>query len=57
VQVSHRLETARRADRIVVVDDGRVAEAGHHDDLIAREGPYAALWRSWAVPVSSPPIP
>jgi ABC-type multidrug transport system fused ATPase/permease subunit len=56
VQVSHRLETARRADRIVVVDDGRVAEAGHHDDLVAREGPYAALWRSWATPVSSPPI-
>lgn len=54
VQVSHRLETARRADRIVVVDGGRVAEAGHHDDLVARPGPYAALWRSRTAPPSSP---
>lgn len=55
VQVSHRLETARRADRIVVIEDGRVAEAGHHDDLIAREGPYAALWRAWTIPAGASP--
>jgi ATP-binding cassette subfamily B protein len=47
VLVAHRLQTARRADRIVVVDRGRVVEDGSHDDLVARDGRYAELWRSY----------
>jgi ABC-type multidrug transport system fused ATPase/permease subunit len=57
VQVSHRLDTARGADRIVVVDGGRIVEAGHHDELAVGGGPYAALWRSWAAPTTAPTIP
>ena len=44
VVVAHRLSTAARADRIAVVDDGRVEELGTHDELIAREGRYASLY-------------
>ena len=47
VVVAHRLSTAARADRIAVVDDGRVAEIGTHDELIAREGRYASLYAAW----------
>jgi ATP-binding cassette subfamily B protein len=47
VVVAHRLSTAERADRIAVVDDGRVAELGTHDELIAREGRYASLYAAW----------
>ncbi len=47
VVVAHRLSTAERADRIAVVDDGRVAELGTHDELIAREGRYASLYATW----------
>ncbi|SDN94881.1 ABC transporter ATP-binding protein [Lentzea jiangxiensis] len=47
IAIAHRLQTARDADRIAVVDAGRVVELGSHDDLVARDGTYAALWRSW----------
>jgi ATP-binding cassette subfamily B protein len=47
VVVAHRLSTAARADRIAVVDDGRIAELGTHDDLIAHEGRYASLYAAW----------
>lgn len=47
ITVAHRLSTARRADRIAVLRDGRLAELGPHDELIARGGFYAALWQSW----------
>ncbi|HET7293126.1 MAG TPA: ABC transporter ATP-binding protein [Vicinamibacteria bacterium] len=42
--IAHRLSTARRADRIVVLDKGQIVEAGPHDALLARGGPYARLW-------------
>jgi hypothetical protein len=39
--------TAHDAQRVVVVEDGRIAEAGTHDELVQNNGAYAALWRSW----------
>ena len=47
VVVAHRLSTVRRADRIAVVDHGRIAEIGTHDELIATGGRYAALAAAW----------
>ena len=41
------LATARRADRIAVVDDGRIVELGSHDELVAREGRYATMFETW----------
>jgi ABC-type multidrug transport system fused ATPase/permease subunit len=43
--VAHRASTIRRADRIVLVADGRVAEQGTHDELVGLDGAYAARWR------------
>lgn len=45
--VAHRLTQAEQADRIVVLDHGRVAESGTHEALLASGGRYAQLWRSW----------
>ncbi|MDP8937968.1 MAG: ABC transporter ATP-binding protein/permease, partial [Actinomycetota bacterium] len=47
--IAHRLQTARTADRVVVVDAGRVVEDGTHADLLVRGGRYAAMWRSFDV--------
>ncbi|MGH3963127.1 MAG: ATP-binding cassette domain-containing protein, partial [Pseudonocardiaceae bacterium] len=44
VVIAHRLATAAKADRIVVLDDGRVVEQGRHSELLAAGGPYARLW-------------
>ena len=47
VLIAHRLSTAMKADRIVVVVDGRVAEIGSHDELIAAGGRYAEMYATW----------
>lgn len=47
VVVAHRLTQASAADRVVVLDAGRVVEIGSHDELVARGGRYAALWAAW----------
>jgi ABC-type bacteriocin/lantibiotic exporters, contain an N-terminal double-glycine peptidase domain len=44
IVIAHRLQTARQADRIAVLDRGQVAEIGTHDELLARRGRYAAMW-------------
>jgi ATP-binding cassette subfamily B protein len=46
--IAHRLQTARNADRIVVLEDGLLVEDGPHEDLVARGGPYAKLWEAFA---------
>ncbi|WIM69445.1 ABC transporter ATP-binding protein [Corynebacterium suedekumii] len=46
VIVAHRLATAARADRIVVIDRGRIIEDGSHSDLLSQEGVYADMWRA-----------
>jgi ATP-binding cassette subfamily B protein len=45
--VAHRLTTAARADRIVVIAGGRIAEIGTHDELLAAAGGYASLWAAF----------
>lgn len=47
IAIAHRLHTAHDADRVCVVVDGRIAELGTHDELVALGGEYASLWRSW----------
>ncbi len=47
VAIAHRLYTAQDADRVAVMIDGRLAELGTHEELVARGGEYASLWASW----------
>lgn len=58
--VAHRLTQAADADRIVVMDGGRIVQSGTHDELCATAGPYASLWQAWSgtrTPVDEPPTP
>jgi ATP-binding cassette subfamily B protein len=47
VLIAHRLTTAMKANRIVVIDDGRVLESGSHDELVAEGGRYADMYATW----------
>ena len=53
ITIAHRLSTAARADRVAVLRDGRLVELGAHDELVARGGFYAGLWKSWAASAAS----
>jgi ATP-binding cassette subfamily C protein len=54
IVVAHRLTQAVAADRVVVLDQGRVIETGTHAQLVAAGGRYAALWTAWSAPRRSP---
>ncbi|GAA4074915.1 ABC transporter ATP-binding protein [Streptomyces shaanxiensis] len=47
IAIAHRLHTAHDADRVAVMENGLLTELGTHDELVAADGAYAALWRSW----------
>ncbi|HTT86313.1 MAG TPA: hypothetical protein VMF60_03000, partial [Acidimicrobiales bacterium] len=47
VLIAHRLSTAMKADRIVVVDEGRIVEVGSHDELVGAGGRYAEMYATW----------
>ncbi len=56
ITIAHRLSTAARADRVAVLSDGTLVELGTHDELVARDGFYAQLWRSWVRSGSEPDL-
>jgi ATP-binding cassette subfamily C protein len=47
IAIAHRLHTAHDADRVAVMEDGRLTELGTHEDLVTAGGAYAALWHAW----------
>jgi ATP-binding cassette, subfamily B, bacterial IrtA/YbtP len=53
--IAHRLATIRSADRIVVLDGGRIVEQGRHDELLAAAGRYARMWHAQGLDASGPP--
>ncbi len=53
IAIAHRLSTAARADRVLVLADGRLVEDGHHDELVAAAGPYRALYDAWLTATST----
>lgn len=56
VAIAHRLFSAHDADRVAVVEDGRITELGSHDELVTAGGAYAALWRSWHGSAAEPSL-
>jgi len=58
VTIAHRLTTAERADRIAVLEEGRLAELGSHKELLERGGTYARMWRAWqaGAPAAKRPV-
>jgi ATP-binding cassette, subfamily B, bacterial len=53
IVIAHRLSTARRCDRILVIDDGAIVEQGPHDELMARRGAYYELWQRHGVEIAA----
>jgi putative ABC transport system ATP-binding protein len=53
ISIAHRLSTAARADRVLVLDHGRLVEDGPHDVLVEADGPYARMYESWVVSTTS----
>jgi ATP-binding cassette subfamily B protein len=47
ILIAHRLTTAMKADRIIVVDEGRIVESGSHDELVSLGGVYAGMYATW----------
>ena len=56
LMIAHRLSTVRHADRILVLDHGQIVESGRHEELLARQGAYAALWRVQTGLLSRDPV-
>jgi ATP-binding cassette subfamily B protein len=52
--IAHRLQTAKSADRIVVLHQGRIAEVGSHEQLVAAGGSYASMWQAFALASTAP---
>lgn len=52
LMIAHRLSTVKNADRILVFKDGRIAEAGTHEELLSRNGIYSEMWRDYQTSVS-----
>ena len=57
VVIAHRLQTAKAADRIIVLHSGEVVEAGTHNELLAKRGTYAAMWDVFDVVGGTTPTP